>query len=129
MAYTVRYRLTRAPEATTDGSKMVRHDIVAIALDNDDPGAEWVVVQGYHKTINIPAEDLAALVQQPNWVNLYKNAVYNNRGTIPESISGWKVDQIKQRLENNDVAQAAALAAIDRLPNNYPIDFDLPQLT
>ena len=134
MDYTFRYRLQSAPEARADGSGCIMHDIFALASSD---GENWVVVPGRHKTVNVPADEIATVMAMPDSTGpqksakntAYKQALADNLDTQPEAITGWNTAQLEALMDANDAASAAA-ADVDgyitvTLGLNYPVEFSL----
>ena len=129
MDYQFKYKLDRIPEARTDGSGMVAHDIYALASSD---GENWDDVPGRHKTICIPASELnAALAESgtPAIVAAYKDALAANLNTQPVAITGWTSVQLEALMDANDAAAAAASAAdafiTETLGLSYPVTFSI----
>ena len=127
MAYEFRYVLEQAPEARSDGSGMVAHNIHAEAsLDGDN----WAVVPARSKTFNIPASELQTVMEAGNTAQIvaaYKNALIANLNTLNEPLTGWGLDQLEELMTNNAAALSAATAAdafIDGIAN-YPVSFTI----
>jgi hypothetical protein len=59
--YDFRYVLLSAPEARTDGSGQVSHDIEAYSQPVGD--GDWSPVLGHHKSIVVPVHDLDVCTQ------------------------------------------------------------------
>ena len=109
--YTFKYELRSAPEARLDGSGQVMHDIFAIASSD---GENWVFVPGRHKTISVPAEDLAAVLSEPTnaeKVTAYKDTLAENLDTAPVAVTGWGAGQLEALMDANDLAAGAAARA------------------
>ena len=125
MAYEFKYRLNSAPEARSDGSGMIDHDIYAIASVD---GGDFAVIPGRHKTISVPNATIQAALAQSTTgakVTAYKSALAANLGTQPEPVIGWDVASLTAVMDAN-IAAAAAASAADALIDgiaNYPVDF------
>jgi len=128
--YSFRYVLQSAPAATLDGSGMVLHDIYAQAQVQG--GDEWVVVPGRHKTISMPAAELATVLAMSNGaakVTAYKQALVDNLDTTPVPVTGWGSVQLEALMDANDAAQTAASGANEyitvTLGQSYPVPFTI----
>ena len=126
MAYTFKYRLQSAPQGRLDGSGMLDHDTWAIASED---GGDWQLVPGRHKTVCVPAEEIAAALSEPTTperVAAYKQALADNLETVPVAVEGWAIPQLAALMEANDLAAATASAADDfivSVAGGYPVDF------
>lgn len=126
--YEFKYRLQSAPSATTDGSKMVNHDIYAIAREQGS-GDDWQIVPGRHKTISVPADQIQDALAGPGIVGKYKDALAANIDTGVTPITGWTQVQLEALMDNNDESLAAAQAADAYIQSvtpapHYPLDFN-----
>jgi len=131
MDYEFRYRLSSAPTATTDGSGCVQHDIWALARvagSQDD----FAVVPGRHKTVSVPADELAVVMAMANGaakVAAYKQALANNVNTQPVPVTGWGTEQLEALMDANDASAAQAAAADEyitvTLGQSYPVEFSI----
>jgi len=103
------------------------HDVFAVAREQGD--GDWFDVPGRHKTIAVPAEELAAALSMPTTpqkVAAYKDALADNLDTAPVAITGWGLAQLEELLDANDMAVAAASAAdefILSVAGSYPVQF------
>ena len=135
MAYTFKYRLARAPQASNDGTGMVYHDITAIASVD---GETWEVVPGRHKTVLVPGDTLATVMDMPHSpgaerqakVAAYKEALRTNVNTQPPpNAGGWSTAALEALMLTNDAAEAVAAEADDfitvTLGQSYPVEFNL----
>ena len=129
MNYDFKYRLANSPEPTLDGSGMVNHDIFALA--QEEGGEGWVVIPGRHKTVQVPASVLTAVLDMPGGgdkVTAYKDALAANLNTFGEAITGWGEAQLEELMDANDLAAyeaARADAYILSLVAAYPVDFSM----
>lgn len=125
--YDKRYELESAPKTTLDGSKIVKHPIIAQAKAQGNGG--WFAIPGRHKDICVPASELQAALASGNPVQAYKNALAVNLNTQPVPITGWSNAQLEALLDANDEAAAAATAADEyitvTLGMNYPVHFSI----
>jgi hypothetical protein len=126
--YTFQYRLQSAPSARNDGSGCVDHDIYAESQPVGDGG--YVVIPGRHKTISIPADELAAALAagtNPQVIAAYKDALADNLNTQPVPLSGWSAAQLEALMDANDAASTAATDADEfitvTLGETYPLSF------
>ena len=127
--YSFRYRLQGAPAARNDGSGCADHDIYAEASSD---GETWATVPGRHKTISIPAVDLAAALgagTNQQIVAAYKDALAANLNTQPVPVTGWTSVQLEALMDANDAASAAAIEANEfitvTLGLSYPARFTM----
>lgn len=125
--YSFRYRLQSAPQARSDGSGCVDHDIWAEASAD---GENWQTVPGRHKTISVPADELAAALDAGTTqqiVAAYKGVLASSLNLQPAPITGWTMVQLEALMDANDRAQEAATAAqefiTDTLGLFYPVSF------
>lgn len=115
MPYTFRYQLSRAPEARIDGSGQIGHDITVVyRLDELEPPS-WVVVPGHHKTILVPASELAPVLEMANGaakIDAYKQLLVDHRNdpSTPYA-TGWQLDQMEVFMDANMLAIAVSLTA------------------
>jgi len=127
--YQFRYSLNSAPTARNDGSGCVDHDLAIEA--SSDEGETWAAVPGRHKTVSVPASEIAAalVADGGNWSQLatYIEALTSSVENVPVYITGWDQASLQAMMTANDLAaeQAAALAA--RYPGwgitEYPLKF------
>jgi len=130
MDYEFKYRLAQAPQATQDGSQCVLHDIWAIYRARDAaPADPWMPVPGRHKTIAIPGSELLIVLQGPDIVGKYKQALVNNLNTIPVPLMGWDKISLEKMMDNSDLSFQAAADANEyitvTLGLSYPVDFNI----
>ncbi len=129
--YEFRYKLNAEPEARTDGSGVVGHDIEAEAREAGSADA-WVVIPGRHKTVLIPAADLQTVIDMPGngaKVAAYKQLLVDNNNTAATPITGWSSESLQFLLSANDAASTAATGAdnyitVD-LALSYPVTFTI----
>lgn len=130
MSYSFKYRLQSAPQARTDGSGCLDHDIYAIASSD---GSTWYVVPGRHKTISVPFAELDAALEQttnPLRSQAYKEALARNLNTAPVAVLGWTAAQLLLVVQSIADATATAVAVDEFIrsvaPNGiYPVDFSI----
>lgn len=132
--YQFRYRLQSAPTATLDGSGTVQHDIYAEASAD---GETWSVVPGRHKTIVVPAEDLATVLAMPDSTGpqrsakntAYKQLLADNVDSQADPLTGWGTAALEALMDANDASSAAASDAdayiTVTLGQSYPVEFSL----
>ena len=128
MAYTFRYELIQAPQATTDGSGMVLHDVRAVYQVNGG----WVPIGGRHKSIAVLFTEISTVLAMPNGAAknaAYKEALRTNLNTAPSPLSGWDSATMTQFLDRNTSAATQAAAAdtwitVD-LGLSYPVRFSI----
>lgn len=133
MAYTpyedltpaIRYSLAAAPEARTDGSGCVAHDIWSMV----DVGG-WI--NDAHWTINIPATELEAVLVMANnaaKIAAYKALLVSSRNVQPSPNTGNDTADILARINANGRAALAAAGADEyitvTLGQEYPVAFAL----
>ena len=119
MAITTRFRMLRAPEATVDGSLIVKHDIMAIFSED---GVDWFPVPSHHKEICIPANELDVVLSMPHGnaaerqakIQAYKDLILLRRAVQPIAyprppVSDWS----KAGIEAYVVAYREALETIN----------------
>jgi hypothetical protein len=108
------------------------HDIWAEArsVDGDgDPLGEWGVVPGRHKTVSVPAEEIADALAQSGTgakVQAYKQALASNLNTQPEALAGWDEVTLEELMDSIDLAVATAQDANDfilSVAGEYPVHF------
>jgi len=109
------------PQARSDGSGMLDHDVTAIYSEDD--GETWAVVPARHQTFVCPASEVQTCVAGPGIAALYKAMLARNINTLPVAITGWSAAQMETMLVNNAAAQAAA-DAVDALPVAWPYEFE-----
>jgi hypothetical protein len=134
MATTYRYRLVQAPEARTDGTGYIQHDIQGIRdIDGDDE-----VIPGYHSSVNIHSDDVSTVMDMPDSTGperALKNAAYKALigpaiGFTPSpGTRDWSKSGMKAYSDTNDAAGVEA-DRIDTyitvtLAQLYPVDFNL----
>jgi len=134
MAYTpyedltlaIRYSLAAAPEARTDGSGCVSHDI----WSQVQIGGEWF--NDAHWTINVPGADLETVLVMANnaaKVTAYKALLVESRNVQPSPNTGNDTADILARINANGRAAAAASGANEyitvTLGQEYPVAFSL----
>lgn len=141
-----RYSLTQAPEARTDGSGCVDHDIKA-QYNIDDAG--WLDAPNYHKTISVPTAELETILAMPTGAaknTAYKQALIDNRNTTPipdpqPQATDWSKEGIeeyitieyatwKARFDATNTATSQAASGADEyitvtLGQSYPVPFQL----
>ena len=130
MDYTFNYRLQSAPTARNDGSGCVDHDIYAEYELVGNGG--YTVVPGRHKTISVPAAELASALETGTngaKISAYKSALASNLDTQPVPITGWTLAQLAALMDANDAATAAATTAdgfitVD-IGQSYPVSFSM----
>ena len=127
--YNFRYSLAYAPEARSDGSGCIDHDIWALYQED---GGDWTIVPGRHKTISIDAAELdAALNESTNQLKIaaYKEALKANVNNQPEPVVGWADAQLLALVEANAEASGVAGDADEfitvTLGLEYPVTFDM----
>lgn len=128
MNYDFQYRLASSPQPTLDGSGMVNHDVFALAQEQGGEG--WVVVPGRHKTVQVPAATLTAVLDMPGGgakVAAYKNALADNLNTFGEAVTGWGAAQLEALMDANDLAAYEAGRANTYILSlaDYPVDFSM----
>ena len=124
-SYEFRYSLG-TPEARTDGSGLVAHDLQAQAALY---GTEaWVMLR--HKTVLLPAAELSALLASGTAGakgEAYKQLIAANLYTQAEPVDGWSTAQLQLLLDGNEVSTLAAAASVDFVVNvlgrTFPITF------
>ena len=129
--YEFRYRLNSAPEARNDGSAQVAHDIDAVAEPVGDGG--FFSVPGHHKTILVPAADMAVMLAMSNGaakVTAYKPLLVANRNAQPMPFNtGWTLANLELFMDANDASAAAASGADEYITVDlgltYPVTFSL----
>ena len=145
----IRYSLEFAPEPRNDGSGAVNHDIKA----KENSTGEWLDVPGYHKTIVVPGDEIAAVMAMPDGTSqekqakntAYKSLLVESRNYFPAYLpapdtSDWSKEGIEQYIidyaawlaEFTAINGAAATAASDAdeyitvtLGLEYPVGFGL----
>jgi len=134
MAYTFQYRLQSAPEARSDGSGGVSHDIWALYSED---GENYAVVPGRHKTIVLPGAEFAAVMAMPHStgperqakIRAYKDLLVSSLNYQPTAITGWSNANLAALLDNNALASQNSADAnsfiTETLSQNYPMDFNL----
>ena len=122
-----RYSLLKAPEASNDGSGVIKHNI-QMEYSNGD----WTVVAGRHKDVCVPAAELATVLAMPSGadkVTAYKQLLVSNLNTQPTPITGWSIAQVQAFLDANVLAIQTATDANDyitvTLGLSYPVPFNL----
>ena len=128
--YVFRYKLQASPTARNDGSGCVDHDIYAEYEPVGNGG--YTVVPGRHKTISVPAAELAAALAtgtNGQKVTAHKSALASNLNTQPVPIEGWTVEQLGVLMDANDAASAAATTANEFITVDlglpYPVSFTI----
>ena len=112
MAYGYLYEIRRLPEASKDGSGMVKHEIhIQFVPDDAEPGT---TLEYAHKTVCCPAQDVLDVVGGGNIVADYKAMLGANWTTLPEPITGPSNAEIAAWYEANQLC-AAAVTAVDGL--------------
>ena len=134
MAYLFRYQLNRKPEARTDGSGALAHDIEA---HYSEDGVDMGVIGGRHKTIVVLGDEMQAILAMPDVTGpqrqaknaAYKNALVANLNTQPVGVTGWSDAQMAVYLDGNKLSVEVATGANDYLTAtlglSYPIPFDI----
>lgn len=130
MAYSFKYRINSAPVASQDGSGCIQHDIEAMV--SNDGGLTFAPVPGRHKTICVPASQVAAVLAMPAnpanaKVSAYKNMLAANLETQPVPIDGWSTGNLTDLVTANDAAATACIGIdayiVGTLHQTYPILF------
>ena len=123
-----RYSLTQAPQARTDGSGCVDHQIIA----QYDEGEGWLVVPSHNKTFCIPADELAVVLAMSNGaakVQAYKQVLIDNIDTAPQAVTGWAVAQMQAMIDGNNASAEAGADADEyitvTLGQSYPVPFTI----
>ena len=124
-SYEFRYSLG-TPEARTDGSGMVAHDLQAQAtLEGENA---WAMLR--HKTVLLPGIELSELLASGTagaMGEAYKQLIAANLNTQAEPVDGWSTAQLQLLLEGNEASVAAAAASVDFVVNvlsrTFPITF------
>ena len=123
-----RYSLTEAPQARTDGSGCVDHQIIA----EYDDGEGWFVVPARNKTFCVSADELAVVMAMPNTgakITAYKQVLVDNINTQPSPLTGWTVAQLQAMIDANNAAESAGTDANDyitvTLGLSYPVSFTI----
>ena len=127
--YDFKYRLTSAPAPADDGSGVVRHDIWAVYREQGTVNG-FIPVPGRHKTICIPATELAQVLLAGNAgaiVTAYKNALAANLNTSPIPVTGWTAPILEALMDANDLAAETATDAADfitiTMGLTFPVEF------
>ena len=125
--YDFRYSLAGAPEARQDGSGCVDHDIWAQYREG---AGDWLIVPGRHKTVSVPAVELAGVLSAPTnaqKVAAYKAILASNINTQPQPITGWSLEDMNALVTENAQATEQAVAAdgfiTGTLGLSYPVPF------
>jgi len=112
MAYGYEYEIRRLPEASTDGSGMVKHEIhIKFIPDTTEPDEK---LEYAHKTVCCPAQDVIDVAEGTGVVAAYKNMLRDNWDTLPEPITGPTNTEIAAWYEANQLC-AVAVEAVDGL--------------
>ena len=130
MGYNFRYRLQSAPAARNDGSGCVDHDLYAEYEPVDNGG--YVDVPGRHKTVSVPAAELAAALAtgtNPQKAAAYKSALASNLNTQAVPVTGWANAQLEALMDASDAATVAATTANEFITVDlglaYPVSFNI----
>ena len=125
MEYEFRYSLSK-PEARTDGSGMVAHDLQAQASVAGEDA--WVMLR--HKTVVLPGTELSELLASGTAAAkraAYKQLIAANINTQAEPVTGWSTAQLQLLLDGNEASTLAAAASVDFVENvldrTFPITF------
>jgi hypothetical protein len=134
--YDFRYVLLSAPEARTDGSGQVSHDIEAYSQPVGDGG--WSPVPGHHKDIVVPADELVIVMDMPDSTGpqktakntAYKDLLATHRFSVAEPMDKtWTVAGMEAFMDANDASALEAGRADDyitvTLGLSYPVPFSL----
>ena len=131
--YDFKYRLQSAPAGRLDGSGCVDHDIWAVSQPQGDGG--FVPVPGRHKTVSVPADEIAPVMGMPDSTGpekqaknaVYKNVLASNLNTQPVALAGWTGAQLRAVMDANDLASYEAGRVNEyitvTLGLSYPVDF------
>jgi hypothetical protein len=137
MAREFKYQVQSVPSASTDGTGMVHFDVFAVwrTAGTDDP---YAVIPGKHKTVLVPAADLATVNAMPHGSGAariakntaYKTLVKSNLLTpapTPPTVSvGWEDADFDTLLDANVNAQDAAANMVayitDILAVTFPVN-------
>lgn len=121
-----RYSLTQAPQARTDGSGCVDHQIIAEADENGG----FIPMASRNKTFCLPSADLAVVIAMANGaakVDAYKNLIVDNINTAPQPNTGWPKADLQAFVDDNAAAASAASDADEyitvTLEQSYPVSF------
>lgn len=127
MAYTFKYRVNFAPEASKDGSGCIMHDVEALAASD---GVTYSPVPGRHMTICVPYAQINSALGSGTTnqkVTKYKEALAANLFTQPTPVQGWSTADLNTLMANNDAASASLLTALNfitvTLGQQFPITF------
>ena len=129
MAYEFKYSLKSAPQARTDGSGYVDHQIEAVY--SEDEGETWQVVPARSKTISVPAQNAIDALDLPTnsqKITAYKGLLADNLNYTPVPLVGWDIPSMTLMLDNNALA-TTAVSDFDEfrtgLGLEYPIRFNM----
>ena len=133
--YDFKYRLQSAPAGRLDGSGCVDHDIWAVSQLQGDGG--FAPVPGRHKTVSVPADEIASVMDMPDSTSAekqaknvaYKGLLASNLGTQPVALTGWMGAQLQAVMDANDLASYETGRVNEyitvTLGQSYPVDFSL----
>ena len=134
MTYALKYRLSQAPEATTNGSGLVMHQLVPV-YRTAGSADEWAEVSAWARSVPVPAGALKDMNDMPHGTGAQKaakNTAYkvlladhiNDSPSTPAQ--DWSMAGLVRFLEANDAAATEtqlADAYITVLGQSYPMDF------
>lgn len=130
--YDFKYQLDPAPEARTDGSGQVAHNIKVISREQGmaDP---WTVVPAHHKTILVPADEMLVMLAMSNGaakIAAYKDLLVTHLHDMPNTVnSDWSQAAMEAFMDANDLSAEAAAGADDYITVDlgltYPVPFSL----
>ena len=129
--YEFRYRLNNAPEARSDGSAQVAHDIDAVYRleGSSDP---WETLVAHHKTVLLPGEELSAVLATgttPQKVAAYIASLVSHHNDPATPLNtNWNPELMNDFVNQNNVSAAAATEADEFILSvvaGYPVIFSL----
>ncbi len=134
--YEFQYSLNGAPEARSDGTGLVDHQVTAMVREqgSSDP---FVVMPQRNKTFLIPAADLLSIMALPDGSGAqktaknaaYKSLLADNLNTAANPLSGWSEAELEAFMDANDQSADAASQADDYIVNvleqSYPVQFNV----
>lgn len=135
MAREYRYELREAPEARTDGTKGVGHDIAAVYREEGEVNG-WVEVPEHHVAgLGIPGDEMITALSSGTTqqkVQAYKTLIrtaLDAGGFLDPYDKGWEEAKLNGFMVNNDTSHEAATLANEFIlqvkPTGYPIYFEL----
>jgi len=135
MAYEFKYRLSQAPELTTNGSGLVMHQLVPV-YRTAGSADEWAEVSAWARSVPVPAGALKDMNDMPHGTGAQKaakNTAYkalladhiNDSPSTPAQ--DWSMAGLGWYLAANDGAALEAQRADTYitvvLGQSYPVDF------